>query len=223
MADKKNKELIGIGIYTLQEASLYGGISSHKLSRWVFGTANCSSVIDSTLSSQRLISFYDLVQTMAINMAREQGIPLSKIRQAIKFVQDEHNISLPLAYDHRLLWFDNELHIKLPTKAIHQASGKIKGQIMMRIVEPFMRDLHFDPEGVVTQFTPFNKYGRQVILDPKRQFGQPLVGNTGYRADVLDRAHSIEQSHELVASIYNIDVKDVKTAVAYMKTLRTAA
>ena len=86
-----------------------------------------------------------------------------------------------------------------------------------------MKDLHFDTEGLVEQFTPYKKYGRQIILDPKRQFGQPLVGNTGYRADVLADAYEVEQSTDIVASTFNVDVKDIKTAVGYMKSIRKAA
>jgi uncharacterized protein (DUF433 family) len=224
MNNLQHNELIGLGIYTLQEASLYGGITVNKLSRWLFGAGSYSPVIEAQLYLQHLVSFYDLVQTMAINRAREEGIPLPKIREAIQFAQLEYDVKFPLAYNHKLLLFERDLHIQLPSKEIVQASGKIKGQRLIRpIVEPFITDLHFDVEGWAIKLVPFKKYGRAITLDPAKQFGQPLVGDTGYRADILDQAYSAEGSYDLIASTYGIDVKDAKTAVAYMKKVRKAA
>lgn len=224
MNNRQHDNLVGLGVYTLQEASLYSTISSTKLSRWIFGTDNYPPVIDAQLRSQHLVSFYDLIQTMAINKARENKITLPKIREAIEFAKKEYGVRFPLAYNHKLLLFERDLHIQLPNKEIIQASGRIKGQRLLRpIAEPFMRDLHFDAEGFVIRLVPFKKYGRQIILDPTKQFGQPLVGDTGYRADVLDRSVAVEGSMELIASLYNVDIKDVKVAVAYMKAIRKAA
>ena len=86
-----------------------------------------------------------------------------------------------------------------------------------------LKDLHFCDEGLAVRFTPFEKYGRQITLDPQRQFGQPLVGETGYRADILANMYYIEKSPDLVAGAFNIDPKDVLTAVSYMENLRRVA
>lgn len=161
---------------------------------------------------------------MAINKAREAGVSLQKMRQAIQFAQDDYGVQFPLAYNHKLLLYERDLHIELPNKQIIQASGRIRGQILLRpIVEPFIKDLHFDAEGWAIKLIPFKKYGREITLDPKKQFGQPVVGNTGYRADILDQAYSAEKSYDLIAGAYGIDVKDVKTAIAYMTKIRKAA
>jgi uncharacterized protein (DUF433 family) len=224
MNTQQYNKLIGLGIYTLQEASLYGYLSPNKLSRWVFGTRDCKPVIVSNLHDHQFISFYDLVQAMAINKAREFGISLSKIRDAINTAKKQYGIEFPLVYHHQLIWFANDLHIEFPDKAIVQVSGRQKGQMaIQQIAEPFMKNLHFDPQGLAFMMTPFKKYKRQIILDPQRQFGQPLVENTGYRADVLANAYNIERSFDAVASEYNINIEDVKIAVDYMRTVRNAA
>lgn len=223
MINQLYNRLIGMGIYTLQEAALYGGLSSDKLSRWVFGTRKYPAVIESRVSSQGIVSFYDLVQAMAINKAREFGVPLPKIRQAIDTAKNEYQVEFPLAYSHKLIWFDGELHIEFPNKIV-QVSGRWRHQTLIKeIVEPFIKDLHFNTEGLAIRFTPFAKYGRKIILDPQKQFGQPMVEKTGYRADVLDRAFTVERSADLVAVAYNVDVKDVKIAVDYMTSIRRAA
>lgn len=214
--------ILGLGIYTLQEASLYGGVSSQKLSRWVWGTKQYEAVIDAQLKDEHLLTFHDLIQAKAVQVARDQPIPLKKIRQAIRTAQEKYGVELPLARKHKLLWFDGDLYIQL--NSIFQVSGDTPHQIGMReIIPPFAKDLHFDKAGLAYMWTPFRKYRRRIVLNPKIQFGQPLVGDTGYRADVLANAYRIEQSVESVMEEYNVDREDVKIAAEYMAHLRVVA
>lgn len=221
---KKIDNTIGIGIYTLQEASLYSQISPQKLSRWVFGTASFFPVVEAQLANNRLISFYDLVQAMAIDRARSERISLPKIKNAIDYAKERYGVQFPLAHNHDLIYFDGELHIEFPDKKAIQVSGKGKNQILMRkIIEPFKMNLHFGDDGLVTKFVPLKYNNKQIVLDPTRQFGHPLVNGTGYRADVLAEAYETEMSENLVADLFNISVEDVKIAVKYIKGLKEAA
>ncbi len=213
---------VGIGVYTLQEAALYAGISSHKLSRWVFGSRNQQAVFNSQLHNDRLISFYDMVQTMAVDRARDKGISLRKIRQAIERAQEDYHIDLPLAYRH-ILYFDRGLHIRLGEEQIVELTGPVRGQSMMeKIMEPFMQRLCFDEKNLAQAYTPFEKYGRKIVLNPRRQFGQPIVEGTEYRADVLANMCRIE-GVEAVMEEFNVEGADVNVAVDYMNSLKAAA
>jgi uncharacterized protein (DUF433 family) len=215
-------DIIGLGMYTLQEAARYGQVSTQKLSRWVWGTRQFEPVIEPQLKEQGLVSFYDLIQAKAVDVARAEGIPLRKIRQAIETARERYQVKLPLARKHKLLWYDRELHIQL--NGIFQVSGKTRHQMSMKkIIEPYAKDLHFDEQGLAYMWTPFRRFGRRIIIDPNRQFGQPLVEGTGYRADVLATAFQAEGSLESAAEAYNLDVTDIKVAVAYMTYVRQAA
>lgn len=223
MGDLHDK-LLGLGVYTLQEASFYGKVSSRRLSSWVFGSTKYAPVIHSELIDERLVSFHDLVQAMAINKAREYGVSLQKIREAIQRAEQEFNISLPLAHQHKLVLFDKELHIQLSRDQIVQLTGRGRDQSMMvPIIEPFMKDLCFSEAGLAISYVAFKWHGKRIILDPQRQFGQPLVDGTGYRADVLANAFNVEGSADFVASEYNVTLADVKVAVSYMQSLRAVA
>lgn len=222
MGTDESEAMVGVGVYTLREAALYGGISSHKLSRWAFGAGRYPSVFDSQLQAHRLISFYDLVQAMAVDRARARGISLRKVRKAIQRAQEDYGLALPLAYKH-ILYFDRELHIEL-AESIIELTGPVRGQSMMqKIMEPFMERLCFDERGLARAYTPFERYGRKVVLDPKRQFGQPLVEATGYRADVLANAYKVEGTVESVMEEFNVGSEDVNIAVDYMNSLGMAA
>ncbi len=213
-------DLIGMGVYTLQEAALYSQISAHKLSRWMFGTSVHQPVVKSELYQQRLLSFLDLIQAMAIDRARDAGVTLPKIREAIRVAEEKHGLTFPLAREHKLWLWDGDLHIRFPDQSLEQLTGRQRGQRgMTPIVEPFMQDLHFDTEGLAKLFTPYKKYGKQIVLDPKVQFGQPVVAGTGYRADVLANACETEKSKKLVAEAFGVTINDVRVAVAYITSL----
>jgi len=221
--DGMAQSTIGLGVYTLQEAALYAGISSHKLSRWLFGSGRYPAVFDSQLYADRLVSFYDMVQAMAVDRARARRIPLRKVRKAIERAQEDYHLSLPLAYKH-ILYFDRELHIQLDGQRIVELTGPVRGQTMMeKIMEPFMKLLCFDDNGLAQAYIPFQRYGRKIVLNPKRQFGQPIVEGTGYRADVLANAYRIEGTVESVMEEFNVDSDVVNAAVDYMKSIQIAA
>lgn len=223
MRDLHDK-LLGLGVYTLQEASFYSKVPSQRLSSWVFGSSRYTPVINSELIGERLVSFHDLVQAMAINKAREYHVSLQKIREAIRRAEKEFNISLPLAHQHKLVLFEKDLHIKLSDDQIIQLTGRGRDQSMIvPIIEPFMKDLCFSEEGLAISYVAFKKRGKKIILDPQRQFGQPLVEGTGYRADVLANAFDVEGSADIVADEFNVAIEDVRVAVSYIRSLRVAA
>lgn len=86
-----------------------------------------------------------------------------------------------------------------------------------------MERLCFTEEGLARSYMPFESHGRRIVLDPKRQFGQPIVEGTGYRADVLANAFISEGTVESVMEEFNIDGDAVNAAVAYMKSIQRAA
>lgn len=217
-----DNQIIGLGVYTLQEASFYGSLSAQKLSRWIWGTSIYPSVIEPQLAKERLVTFYDLLQAKAIDVARQNNIPLKKIRQAIKTAQKEYDIEFPLVHHHQMLWYEGELHIK--RNGIYQLSGKQKHQMSIgTIIEPYAKDLHFDKQGLAFMWTPFENKGIKISLNPKVQFGQPLVGNTGYPADVLYQSYLAENSVQGVEDEFGVSKDEVETAILYIKNLQEAA
>ncbi len=223
---KGNKsELIGVGVYTLQEAAFYNSISSKKLSRWLYGASNAFPVIKSQLYQQHLVSFLDLIQTKAIDKARMLGISLPRIRQAIKFAKEECGIDFPLAHRYALVEFGKELHIKNGfTNTITQITGKYKKQnLMTDIVQQFIQDLEFNAQDVAEKYTPFENNGIKIILNPKVQFGLPLVENTGYPADALYQSYLAENSVQGVEDEFGVSKDEIETAILYMQSLKEAA
>lgn len=225
MNSPQSMQMIGLGVYTPQEAALYTGISSQKLSRWLYGTSISSPVITSQFRQERLVSFLDLIQSKSISEARRLGITFQRIREAIDVARRHYDIEFPLAHRYALVEFGNELHIhNHVAKRITTVTGKQKHQTLMaKIVTKFMRDLEFNAEDIAEKYIPFENNGITITLNPKVQFGQPLVGDTGYRADILNKAYLAEASYNSVADEFGVNMEEVETAVLYINSLKDAA
>jgi hypothetical protein len=63
---KNLQKFIGSGLYTIAEAALYARVKESLLRRWIFGDGR-RAVFDPQFGShEKLVSFLDLVQTLAI-------------------------------------------------------------------------------------------------------------------------------------------------------------
>ena len=213
----KTMEHLGVGLYTPAEAARYAKLHQAAVTRWLFPGDRHEPVFTPRLKKDaHIVTFPDFIQLLAVRRARADQISLQKIRQAIERAQKNYNVDFPLAYKHSLVYFDNELHIELYDNEIVQLTGEHPGQGLIRqIIEPFMKRIEFSDDGMAERFTLFTWSGRNVVMDPEIQFGQPLVAKTGYPADVLVAAYLAEGSSEAAAAAYGVDEADIETAIAF--------
>ena len=135
------KTMLGSGIYTLQEAALYARVSPQVLAPWLFGTSRGRSVLTPQFAqSDKLVSFLDLVQVLAIREIRIQwGAPLAKFRQAIDIAKTKFGMKYPLAMKHYTWLWGEDLVIRPTEKEFVQASGKNRGNRLLPFVEPTLK------------------------------------------------------------------------------------
>ena len=81
--------LIGVGLYSIPEASALTGIPSRKIRRWVYGYESGNRVHQPPLwhskvadEAEETISFRDLLEIRFVNAFREYGVPLPALRAA---------------------------------------------------------------------------------------------------------------------------------------------
>lgn len=232
---------IGVGVYTPAEAAFYARVSSRMMSRWVFGEASGKPVIERELrhSPEKVVTFLDFVQTLAIREVRNRhGISLQRIRQGIDEARQRYGIEYPLARPHTIFLFSDrkgqghgQIVIKQPddTDPVEdryiQLTGNGRGNFLIRqVVELFLDNLAFDPEtGLASRYTPLETpLGSSVVLDPRRQFGEPTVNPGGYTAETLWNATNIEGGIEAAAVAYGVTSDEVRLANQYFDMLLQA-
>jgi len=89
-----------------------------------------------------------------------------------------------------------------------------------RIVHDFLRELEFSGDEIV--WWPLGK-NRQIIVDPRRNFGQPTVAKSGVPAQVLARSVRANASEELVARWYEVQQDEIRDALEFEESLAKAA
>lgn len=218
----KLQQFVGHGLYTVQEAAFYARVPPQTMARWLFGTRKSKHVFQPEIASDdKLVSFLDLVQSLAIRAIRIQHrVPLQKIRQAMEVAEKDWGLKYPFARAHTTFLFGDELVVR-PGLDAHgediyiEASGKHRrGRLLSRVVELYLRDLTFDASGLAKVYRPYVWNSVPVTMNPRRYFGEPLLPS-GHTAETLWEAARIEGGLEAAARAYGVTVEEVEAACRF--------
>jgi uncharacterized protein (DUF433 family) len=81
-------------------------------------------------------------------------------------------------------------------------------------MEIYMRDLKLNQHGLAELYTAFRFGDQAIVMNPAFSFGEPVIRENGYPADVLWRAVIAEGSVERAAE-YDASPASVETAYRY--------
>lgn len=229
----KSPPLLGIGIYSVSDASRLTGVSARRIRYWLKGEVRRVGTAETVappvwrrhlplIGGQLALSFRDMLEVLVIGALRVHKVPWSEIRLASQILQHDFQDSHPFSngafkvFGRRILRdYETEAGSKI---LVHVTS---KQQVFRDIVRPFLRDVEF------TNNTPIHWYPnskiRTVLCDPERQFGQPIVAREGVPTAVLANAYAVEESYERVSRWFEVEQKAVRDAVRFEKQLRQAA
>lgn len=224
-------DLIGGGIYTVPEAGRLTGVHPTAIRRWLRGYAYHSSnevrvsvpVWQKQLPAinERLaLGFLDLIEVRFVNAFRQQGVSWNAIRRAAErakklFDHDHPFCSQSFTTDGRTIF----------AEVLHETGEKafldvVNNQFAFKkVLSPYLVGLDFDEQNrIARRWWPMG-HNRRVVLDPLRQFGQPIVATEGVPTSVLSRAFRVERSMTAVASWYEVSTKSVRDAVAFERQI----
>src|SRR5215208_4537993 len=207
---KPDLSLVGIGLYTTAEAGRLTRVPSKKILRWLRGHTVGDQEYEPLWNSQvdlgdlgTFLSFLDLVQVRVAAAFIEAGLSPQKVRKAIahgtKILQQDYPFAnARFRTDGRTVI----LHVLQQGEDDRLIDLFRSGQyVMQRIIEPSLRGLEFENDFAARWWLA----GRQakIVIDPKRQFGQPIDDVTGVPTVVLARAAKSEGSIEKAARAYS--------------------
>lgn len=221
-----SSKLLGVGLYTAEEASLYARVSARMLRRWIYGTKTGQPVISPQLgNNEELVTFLDFVQAMAVRAVRlEHRVPLQKIREAIDKAENDYEVSYPFARRHTTFLFGSEVIIRLGEDEYVQATGKgAHNRLFTKVVELYMQDLGFDADGLANEYQAFAWKEYKIKMNPRVRFGEPLLTSCGYSARALWEGFKSEGSFEAAARVYGVKGEEVEAACRYFDHILSAA
>jgi uncharacterized protein (DUF433 family) len=219
---KPDLSLVGLGLYTATEAQRLTGVPSRKIIRWLRGHLIGNRTYEPLWQPQvdigdghLYLGFLDLVQTRVAAAFIQEGLSPQKIRKAIDIGRKIIESDYPFANarfrtDGRTVI----LEVLRPGEDDRLIDLFRGGQyVMKRIIEPSLKGIEFERD-IAARWWPLGKI-RGIVIDPKRQFGQPVDDQTGIPTAILADAARAEGSIEKAAQAYLVSPASVKRAVLF--------
>jgi uncharacterized protein (DUF433 family) len=215
--------LLGVGLYSVEEIAFYARVSRRLVSRWLSGADDGEAVIGPQwIGNEKFVPFLDFVQIMAIREIRQaHAVSLKKIRQLLEIAEAEQGIKHPFALKGITFLWGSELGLKLPDGTLVEASGKHRRNTLLKeVVILYKEDLGYDSTGLANLYHAFHWNGCIVDMNPHIRFGEPIVTSCGYSAQTLYEAALAEGSIEAAAKAYGVKKREVDAACRYFDHLK---
>jgi uncharacterized protein (DUF433 family) len=224
--------LIGIGLYSVAEASRLVDVPSRKIARWLRGHTIGEQYYEGLWRPQislggreTYLGFRDLLQVRVANAFIEHGISAQRVRKAICLARDLLATDHPLATA-RFRTDGRSIFLQvLSEEGDDTFIDLFKRQYAFRdILEPSLKNIEFDQDGLPFRWWPKGKSLR-IVIDPARAFGRPIEAESGIPSAILAAAAAAEGSIDAAARAWSVSSNSVKRAIEFEHTfqLRKAA
>ncbi|MBN8185148.1 hypothetical protein JF540_00400 [Salipiger thiooxidans] len=213
--------ILGKGIYSPRQAARLIGGQPQEVLRWTRGSGAREPLWHAyyqDLDDTTELNFSDLIELRVVKAFRKAGISLQAIRFAIEFATERFGLERPLSTlqfktDGREILVDalerDDCLISLSKKHPGQA-------VFSEIVQQSLSDLEYEAGQAIRWRPTGSKY---VVLDPRRQFGTPLLEEYGISTETLSREAREHGSVSYISKIYDIPVRYVNDAIRYEEAL----
>ncbi len=222
---EKRLSILERPVYGVAEAAGLLGLRSDRVRAWLDGYRAYPPVIRQGATGEDIVTWGEFVELGYLREYRRKGVPLQRLRPVIDELRREFGTPYPLATVKPFV-HDRELVLKaqersdLPSAiAIVIRSGQ---EVMMTAeTERFFKKVEFDPAaGDALRLRPAGT-ASPVVIDPLVRFGRPAVDGvaTERRWELYDAGEKVDE----IASAYELEVDQIRAAIAYEEQLRTLA
>lgn len=222
--------LIGIGLYSVQEAAAYTGIQPVKIRRWLNGYHDRNKRFHPALWPSPLgacdveaVTFGDLLELRFVNAFRQHGVSLQAIRHAAEHAREYFQSPYPFTC-HQFLTDGRHIFAEVREETGDDSIIDLarKQSVFASIIRPSLYSgIEYNDTGRASRWYPMTR-NRRVLMDPDIAFGQPVVSESAVPTDALFQSWKAEEGDEQrVARLYDVAVADVIAAVKFEQGLLT--
>lgn len=220
MATSQIVPSLGCGIYRIADVARYTKVPVSTVRDW-FRTRNVLEPDFIRVDGTCAVSFHDMIDTWVAYDFREFGVPLRTVRRAYRNLTEV--LGTPHPFCHRGLYADGkQIFID-----VAQAIGETKLQSAVnnqRFFDYVKRHLRLMSYSQLTQLVTQWFIHDSVVMDPQIAFGSPVIQGTRVGTHIVSGAYyANKKDAALVSRLYRVSVSQVKDAVAFERSIRTAA
>ncbi|NIJ51206.1 DUF433 domain-containing protein [Dyadobacter arcticus] len=214
-----NQDIFGIGsgIYTIPDVSIILGLPPAKVRRWLneywnaqFGGSD--KIFSEGLGKSLTTNFFTLIEFFTFYQLREEGVSTQKIVKAHKILEEVLGTKYPFAKSN-ILTDGKQILFTGQIGEIIRADETLQITIK-HVFEPFCKKIDFNSHDLAERLYPMGK-DHAIIIDPKRQFGQPLIGTTNILAETVYGLFQGGESIEVIVRLYDLSIAEVKDAINF--------
>jgi uncharacterized protein (DUF433 family) len=220
--------------YTCQEAAHYLRLPAATLRSWTLGrdypvqggTRRFTPIIDIADRKNFYLSFTNLVEAHVLSaIRREHRIPLSKVRDAVRYLRSKFESDRPLA-EHQFETNGIDLFVEKLGTLVNVSS---EGQLAMRdILELHLKRIERDTRGIPIRLYPFTHSKPDsgatgpVVIDPAVSFGRPIVRRLGVPTAMIAERYKAGEGIDELASDYGAQRDEIEEAIRCELEVRAA-
>jgi uncharacterized protein (DUF433 family) len=226
---RDNGDLLGRGVYTVPDAARLAGVNQTRIRRWLTGNARLYKgeiINDPPLWSPVLadiggslhLTFRDLIELRFVDLFRQQKISMPYLRKVVHAAQslvgDSHPFSTSrFKTDGKKLYMELVHRTKEP-ELIEVLNGQ---HAFHSIISVGLKDIEFEA-GVASRWFPVAGKG-EVVVDPQRAFGQPILNLSGVPTDTIRMLAGAGRTPKEISADFELAEKSVKAALAFESQL----
>lgn len=181
------------GIFTLGESAAYLGVPKSTLHRWARPSNGWPAVITYFAEAGREanVPFVGFAEAFVLSAFRRSGVPMQRIRPAVERLASEIGVEHALASE-RLYTDGAEVLYDYATKEddhLRELTVVRTGQTQFSdLIREYLQRVTYGDDGWVAELELPTYAHAQVVVNPRRAFGFPLLVHGGARVeDLVDR------------------------------------
>lgn len=218
----ENSLKIGNGIYTVKEISRILRLPYAKVNTWLHRywdgrlgesySRNYSWKVDNT----KAVGFHTLVEFYVMMQFSEAGVRPGQVLKAHQELARIYETPFPFAQKAVLEGIHTDgkkIFLRIPDGTISLDGTR---QLNMDFIQLFFRKLDFGAGQLASCFYPLGK-NKSIVVDPGRQFGHPVVGETNIYPETIYNLHKAGEPPAFIAFTYEISEQEVQDAIEYCK------
>jgi uncharacterized protein (DUF433 family) len=221
--NKMTREILGRGIYSFSEAAKFAHVNVQRMRAWFRGwPARPRPIIDfpegTHVPGSNTISFLDLIDSVVVARLRECGVSMQYLRKVHLALRDVLSVSHPFAYKN-LLTDGKRVFLELADEYGEKDLKELltRQRAFPAILRDYLKQIEYDPRTLVA--TRWRLHER-IVIDPRREFGKPIVDAAGIPTGVIAVAYQANgMDCDLVADWYGVSPSDVMAAVEFEQHL----
>lgn len=223
-------ELLDRPIYGIGQVDRLLALTSGTARRWIEGYTRAQRsyppVVRIEPTGEEIVTWGEFVETRLLAEYRDAGVPIVRMRPAVEKLRERFATRYPLAHARPfldvagrelVLRAQEDVNLEPALRLVVVRNSQV---ILTAPAERFSSSVDYGEKDVVQRLRPVPEI-RQVVMDPLRQFGEPVVRSVP--TEVIAEQVRAGDRLQMIAELYDLSLDDVEAAVRYELVRGTAA